>query len=78
MNVYIVASVCFSTMLAFHTAQRQACNKISLQKRKLPYIPIRIGVKESAVHKGGMNLFGELSGDHSQMLLMTIQCKSSP
>jgi predicted transcriptional regulator len=47
-----------------------------LELNKLSYITVRIGVKDTAVNKGGINLFGEQFGDHPQGLSMTIQCKS--
>lgn len=34
------------------------------------YISVRIGVKEDAVHKGGMNLFGNGFGDYPQDIVM--------
>ncbi len=30
------------------------------------YISFRIGIKEDAIHKGGINLFGRKLGDHPQ------------
>ncbi|MBR3643366.1 MAG: helix-turn-helix domain-containing protein [Parasporobacterium sp.] len=36
------------------------------------YISFRLGVKEDAVHRGGMNLFGEKFGDYPQNLVMTL------
>lgn len=36
------------------------------------YITVRIGVKEDAVHRGGMNLFGECFGDYRQNIIMKI------
>ena len=32
-----------------------------------------IGVKEDAVHKGGINLFGKNFGDHNQSIIMTVK-----
>lgn len=37
-----------------------------------PYITVRIGIEEDAVHKGGINLFGECFGDYHQNILMKI------
>ena len=37
-----------------------------------PYITVRIGMEEDAVHKGGINLFGECFGDYHQNILMKI------
>lgn len=36
------------------------------------YISVRIGIKEDAVHAGGLNLFGEGFGDYPQNLIMRI------
>lgn len=36
------------------------------------FIAVRIGVKEDAVHKGGMNLFGNGFGDYEQDIVMKI------
>ncbi len=36
------------------------------------FIAVRIGVKEDAVHKGGMNLFGNGFGDYEQDIIMKI------
>lgn len=36
------------------------------------YISVRIGVKDDAVHRGGVNLFGECFGDHAQNLVLKI------
>ena len=36
------------------------------------YISIRIGIKEDAVHKGGINLFGDGFGDFAQGLRMAL------
>lgn len=33
---------------------------------------LRLGVKEDARYKGGMNLFGKKFGDHEQDLVMKI------
>lgn len=44
----------------------------SLKLKELPYIPVRIGVKEDAENVGGINLFGDKFGDHPQGLLLTI------
>ena len=41
------------------------------------YISVRIGVKEDAVHQGGLNLFGECFGDHAQNLVLKIVYDSS-
>lgn len=39
---------------------------------KQDFISIRIGVKEDAVHRGGVNLFGECFGDHGQNIVLKI------
>jgi predicted transcriptional regulator len=39
------------------------------------YISMRIGIKEDAVHKGGLNLFGEGFGDFPQNIVMKIVFK---
>lgn len=36
------------------------------------FIAIRIGVKEDAIHRGGMNLFGEEFGDHAQNIVLKL------
>lgn len=36
------------------------------------YISIRLGIKEDACHKGGVNLFGDSFGDHAQNLVLKI------
>ncbi len=42
------------------------------QLEKQDYISVRIGIKEEAVHKGGLNLFGESFGDHGQNIVMKL------
>ena len=37
-----------------------------------PYISIRIGIKEDAVHIGGVNIFGNSFGDYPQDIVMRI------
>lgn len=44
--------------------------EFSLSERE--YISVRIGVKENAIHKGGMNLFGNGFGDYEQDIIMKI------
>jgi predicted transcriptional regulator len=39
---------------------------------KQDYISVRVGIKEDAVHRGGMNLFGENFGDFEQNIVMKI------
>ncbi len=36
------------------------------------YISVRIGIKDDAIHKGGLNLFGEAFGDYAQNIVMRI------
>lgn len=36
-------------------------------------IKLTIGVKEDAVHRGGINLFGKNFGDHPQAIIMTVR-----
>lgn len=45
-------------------------NELNLASRS--YVDMRIGVKEDAVFKGGLNLFGKRFGDHEQDLRMKI------
>lgn len=39
------------------------------------YISVRVGIKEEAVNKGGLNLFGEGFGDYAQNIVMKIVFK---
>lgn len=36
------------------------------------YISVKIGIKEDAVHKGGINLFGDCFGDYPQAIVMKL------
>jgi predicted transcriptional regulator len=45
-------------------------DEFALGKRE--YISVRIGIKDDAVNKGGLNLFGEGFGDFSQNIVMKI------
>lgn len=50
-------------------------NKMTIQDLSLeenPQIKLSIGVKEDAVHRGGINLFGKKFGDFEQAILLTI------
>ncbi|GGH84404.1 putative transcriptional regulator [Pullulanibacillus pueri] len=38
-----------------------------------PYISVKFGVKEDAVNKGGMNLFGKRFGNYEQDIIMKVQ-----
>ncbi len=42
------------------------------------FLSVKIGVSENALHKGGMNLFGEGFGDHAQGIRMAIYKKQNP
>ena len=42
------------------------------QLEKQDYISVRIGTKEDAVFRGGMNIFGEGFGDYAQNIVMKI------
>lgn len=44
-----------------------------LQLEEKPCITVRIGIKENALHKGGINLFGKEFGDHPQDLKLIIE-----
>ena len=49
--------------------------KIPIEKFLLaeqPFIKISIGVKENAIHRGGLNLFGKNFGDYNQALILTL------
>ncbi len=43
----------------------------------MPYVSIKIAVKENAEHPGGINLFGEKFGDHNQAIVMRLDYKES-
>ncbi|TBL73905.1 ArsR/SmtB family transcription factor [Paenibacillus thalictri] len=45
-------------------------NDLRLQKQN--YVSFKIGVKDDAVHKGGLNLFGKQFGDYAQDIVMKI------
>lgn len=38
-----------------------------------PYISVRIGVKEDAVNKGGVNIFGDAFGDYPQNIVLKLE-----
>ncbi|WP_308636418.1 ArsR/SmtB family transcription factor [Paenibacillus silvisoli] len=44
-----------------------------LKLRDSSFISLKIGVKATAVHKGGVNLFGRGFGDHDQAITMNVQ-----
>ncbi len=55
----------------------KACDRL-LDEFKLTdedYISVRVGIKENAAHKGGLNLFGEGFGDFAQNIVMKIVFK---
>lgn len=37
-----------------------------------PYISVRIGIKDDAIHRGGINIFGESFGDYPQNIVLTL------
>lgn len=45
-------------------------NELELQKSGV--VTLRLGVKENAKNRGGLNLFGRKFGDHSQHILFTV------
>lgn len=50
-------------------------NKITIKDLKLkefPFIKLTIGIKEDAMHKGGINLFGRGFGDYKQAIIMKL------
>lgn len=48
-------------------------DQLDIQKEK--YVTMRIGVKDSGEHIGGINIFGEQFGDYPQNIVMTIGYK---
>ena len=51
-------------------ATNQKIHEFELEKKD--YILVRIGIKENAKHKGGMNLFGDAFGDYRQDIKMVV------
>ena len=45
-----------------------------LHLESLPYISLRIGIRADAIHRGGINLFGEGFGDYPQGIVMRMDC----
>lgn len=43
-----------------------------LKLEKLPYISLKIGIKENARNSGGINIFGEKYGDYPQGIIMNL------
>ncbi len=39
------------------------------------FVTFRVGIKEEAIHKGGLNVFGKEFGDHPQEIVMRIDYK---
>lgn len=53
-------------------------NKITINQLNLgesPFIKFKIGVKEDAFHKGGINIFGKNFGDYNQAIILKIKHK---
>lgn len=46
-----------------------------LQLERRPSIKLKIGVKQDAVHRGGVNLFGKHFGDYEQDIMMKVHYK---
>ena len=46
-------------------------DQLNLKEQK--FIRFRIGIKENAVHRGGMNIFGKRFGDHAQDIVMKVE-----
>lgn len=40
-----------------------------------PYLSVKIGMKEEAVHRGGVNIFGDSFGDYPQNILLRVEYK---
>lgn len=38
-----------------------------------PYISVRLGIRENAVHRGGLNIFGDCFGDYPQDIVMKLK-----
>lgn len=45
----------------------------SLNLKKYEYIKITLAIKDDAVHKGGLNIFGKSFGDYPQAIVMTLK-----
>jgi len=58
------------TQLNQESLSNVTLSQLNIQKEK--YITMRIGVKDSSKHIGGVNIFGEKFGDHPQNIVMTI------
>jgi predicted transcriptional regulator len=58
------------TTLDMQKISEVTVDRLGLLQR--PNLRLRIGVKQDAVHKGGVNLFGRDFGDHDQEIVMKI------
>jgi predicted transcriptional regulator len=57
------------------TLDMQKVSEVTIDQLGLlqkPNLRLRIGVKQDAVHKGGVNLFGRHFGDYDQEIVMKI------
>ena len=45
----------------------------SLNLADHPFIAVRIGIDDEAIHKGGLNIFGQKFGNHAQDIIMQIE-----
>lgn len=45
-----------------------------LKLKETSYISFKIGIKDDAVNKGGINIFGEKFGDYEQNIIMKLKC----
>ncbi len=52
-------------------------NLSDLHLEDSPFITLRIGVKEDAVNKGGITIFGEYFGNHPQNILLSLYYSES-
>ena len=61
-------------------ADGERCSDLSLRDiaTENPFISLRLEVKEDAVHRGGLNLFGERFGNHPQSIKLEIDTYPNP
>ena len=52
-------------------------NLRNIDFKKNPYLSIKIGVKEDAAHRGGINLFGKDFGDYNQDIVVRLKPAST-
>ncbi|CDQ38607.1 MULTISPECIES: ArsR/SmtB family transcription factor [Virgibacillus] len=52
--------------------QLSACTLDELNLLEKNFVSIKVGIKEDAIHKGGINLFGKGFGDYDQDIVLTI------